>query len=81
MEKRQTLVQLDDHLLSLLDERTVRRGCSRSALIRDAIEAYLAIDADAAIDAAIVSGYERVPPREDPAVHRRAVTSIEEEPW
>ena len=55
---------------------------SRSALIRGAIEAYLAADADTAIDEAIVAGYER-DPAEDPAldVIALAAAGIEAEPW
>jgi metal-responsive CopG/Arc/MetJ family transcriptional regulator len=39
--RTQTLVQLTEALLRRLDERAAREGRSRSALIRDAIEAYL----------------------------------------
>jgi metal-responsive CopG/Arc/MetJ family transcriptional regulator len=80
--RKQTLVQLDDSLLALLDQRASSSGSSRSALIRDAIEAYLAGDVDAALDEAIVAGYQRVP-AEDPApeVSALATASIEAEPW
>ncbi len=82
MARTQTLVQLDDGLIALLDQRASGLGASRSALIRRAIEAYLAADADAAIDEAIAAGYERVP-AEDPAldVIALAAASIEAEPW
>jgi len=62
--RRQTLVQLSDELLALLDERAARTGRSRSELIRAAVERELAEDRAAAIDAAIVEGYRRIPPGE-----------------
>lgn len=58
------MVQLTDELIDALDERAYRRGLSRSALIREAVEALLADDREAAITAAIVDGYRRVPPQE-----------------
>lgn len=55
------MVQLNDQLLELLDRRAARAGVSRSQIIRDAIEAYLASDRQAAIDRQIVDGYTRAP--------------------
>ena len=82
MPRRQTLVQLSDELVALLDERAARRGVSRSRLIRTAIEAYVASDDDAAIDAAILEGYERIPPpQHDPWAEAAAKRSISTEPW
>ncbi|MHB1509723.1 MAG: ribbon-helix-helix domain-containing protein [Acidimicrobiales bacterium] len=82
MARTQTLVQLDPGMVALLDERAGMRGTSRSALIREAVEAYLRSDASAHVDAAIVEGYRRVPPGEpDSAVMAIALASIEEEPW
>jgi metal-responsive CopG/Arc/MetJ family transcriptional regulator len=82
MSRRQTLVQLSDELLALLDERAARTGRSRSELIRSAIERELADDREAAIDAAIVEGYRRVPPKErDPWAEASAKRSIGDEPW
>ena len=82
MARMQTLVQLDEQLVALLDQRASKSGASRSALIRQAIEAYLAGDVDAAVDEAIVTGYERIP-AEDPSadVITLATASIEAEPW
>jgi predicted transcriptional regulator len=80
--RRQTLVQLSDELLALLDERAARTGRSRSDLIRSAIERELAEDREAAIDAAIVDGYRRIPPKEhDPWAEASARRSIAAEPW
>ncbi len=81
--RTQTLVQLNDDLLRQLDERAAKEGRSRSALIRDAIEAYL-FDADKArIDREIIEGYERIPETEEEiqAAKRSTRRMIEEEPW
>jgi len=80
--RRQTLVQLSDELLALLDERAARTGRSRSELIRAAIERELSADADAAIDAAIVECYRRIPPPEHEVwAEASAKRSIADEPW
>jgi predicted transcriptional regulator len=82
MARTQTLVQLDDQLLLMLDSRAAAQGRSRSAIIRDAIEAYMAADIEAAIDQQIVAGYQRVPPPPVGAdIAALAGASIEEEPW
>jgi metal-responsive CopG/Arc/MetJ family transcriptional regulator len=82
MARTQTLVQLDDQLLAHLDQRAAELGVSRSKLVREAIEMYLAATIDAEIDAAIVAGYTRQPPPDlDPLIHQTAVASIESEPW
>jgi metal-responsive CopG/Arc/MetJ family transcriptional regulator len=82
MARRQTLVQLSDELLALLDERAARTGRSRSDLIRSAIERELREDREAAIDAAIVDGYTRIPqPEYDPWAEASAKRSIADEPW
>jgi metal-responsive CopG/Arc/MetJ family transcriptional regulator len=80
--RQQTLVQLTDELLALVDERAARTGKSRSELIRSALEQYLKSDRDAAIDAAILEGYRRIPAeRHDPWAHAAAAESIAAEPW
>lgn len=67
MSQTQKQVDLaDDLLMRRLDERAAREGRSRSALIRDAIEAYLYDEAKAQIDREIVEGYERIPPTDEP---------------
>jgi predicted transcriptional regulator len=81
MARRQTLVQLSDELLALLDERAARTGRSRSDVIRTAIERELAADREAAIDAAIVEGYRRLPQEPDPWADVAARESIAAEPW
>lgn len=80
--RTQTLVQLTDELLALLDERAQREGTSRSELIRRAVDRYLAGDVEAAIDRVILDGYARHPaPTPDPLTVHLAIASIEEEPW
>lgn len=79
--RTQTIVQLTDDLLAALDARREREGRSRSELIREAIEAYLAADREAAIDRAILDGYTRVPPAENLGAAWSARTTIAAEPW
>jgi metal-responsive CopG/Arc/MetJ family transcriptional regulator len=83
MPRTQTLVQLTQDLLRRLDERAAREGRSRSALIRDAIEAYLYDEARARIDREIVEGYERIPTTEEEMAwaEKEAREMIREEPW
>jgi metal-responsive CopG/Arc/MetJ family transcriptional regulator len=61
MGRTQTMVQLNDTLLEVLDQRAVESGRSRSDLIREAIEQYYKEDIEATIDRAMVEGYTRVP--------------------
>jgi metal-responsive CopG/Arc/MetJ family transcriptional regulator len=80
--RKQTLVQLNDELLGLLDEKAARLRRSRSDLIRDALEHYLAAEREAEIDRAIIEGYTRIPQEEhDPWAEAAARRSIAEEPW
>jgi metal-responsive CopG/Arc/MetJ family transcriptional regulator len=82
MPRAQILVQLDDSLLSMVDEQAAKMGASRSALIRRALAHWIATEAASSIDAAMVAGYERVPPEEiSPLAQALAVASIEAEPW
>lgn len=82
-ERTQTLVQLSRSLLNRLDERAAREGRSRSALIRDAIDAYLYDEEEARIDREIREGYERIPitGEEMAWAEASARDMIEEEPW
>ena len=80
MARTQTLVQFSDDLIERLDRYRAREGRSRSEVIREAVEQYLAADREAAIDRAIVAAYTRQPPRDvwgDDAAKRM----IAEEPW
>ena len=82
-ERTQTLVQLSRVLLQRLDERAAREGRSRSALIRDAIEAYLYDEEEARIDREIREGYERIPQTDEEVAwaESSAREAVEEEPW
>jgi metal-responsive CopG/Arc/MetJ family transcriptional regulator len=81
MARQQTLVQLTEELVALLDERAARSGRSRSALIREALEEYLRDERESTIDRAIVEGYSRIPEEDDPWADWLARESIAEEPW
>ncbi|MDQ3353014.1 MAG: ribbon-helix-helix protein, CopG family [Actinomycetota bacterium] len=59
--RTQTMVQLNEQLLGDLDRRAARDRISRSQLIRQAVEDYLAKDREAEIDRQIVEGYQRMP--------------------
>lgn len=60
--RTQTLIQLSDELLERLDRLRADDGRSRSELVREAIELYLAADREAEIDRLVVAGYARQPP-------------------
>jgi len=82
MARRQALVQLDDSRLAALDERAAASGRSRSDLVREAIDLLLGTGDAAAIDAAIVQGYERIPASTaDPWALEVALAAIRAEPW
>ena len=80
MARTQTLVQLSDELLERLDNYRAREGRSRSEVVREAIEHYLAADREAEIDRQIVEAYTRQPP-EDVWAEQAAKTMIAAEPW
>ena len=80
--RRQTLIQLDDARLAALDQRAATSGRSRSDLIREAIDLLLGTGDAAAIDAAIVTGYEHRPaPQQDTWALQSAIAAIKAEPW
>lgn len=56
------MVQLSEELLRMLDGEAARRGVSRSALIRELLEASLVDERDAEIGRQIAEGYRRIPP-------------------
>jgi plasmid stability protein len=82
MARRQTLVQLDDGRIAALDARAAATGRSRSDLIREAVDLLLGTGEAAAVDEAIVAGYERhPPPKDDPWALESALAAIRAEPW
>ncbi|HET9692519.1 MAG TPA: CopG family transcriptional regulator [Acidimicrobiales bacterium] len=80
MARTQTLVQLSDDLLARLDSRASREGRSRSDLIRRAIAAYLADDAEAAIDGQLAAAYA-ARPQDDVDHDWAALTAIASDDW
>jgi len=80
--RRQTLVQLDDARLAGLDQRAASSGRSRSDLIREAVDLLLGTGDAAAVDSAIVAGYEHnPPPAQDAWALQGALAAIRAEPW
>lgn len=79
--RQQTLVQLSDELLALIDQQAAKDGTSRSELIRRAIEAHLADTREAEIDRAIIDGYQRIPQEPDPWAEATVREQIAQEPW
>ena len=77
------MVQLNDMLLEVLDQRATETGRSRSELIREAIEHHFKDDIDARIDAAMVEGYTRIPDDDefDGIAEANGRMLIAEEPW
>lgn len=61
MARTQTIVQLSDDLLTLLDVAASKRGMSRSALVREAVEHHLHEEREAELVARMVDGYRRRP--------------------
>jgi metal-responsive CopG/Arc/MetJ family transcriptional regulator len=80
MARTQALVQFSDELLDRLDRYRAREGRSRSEVIRDAVERYLAQDREAEIDRLIVEAYTRQP-QDDAWSEEAARRMIAAEPW
>ena len=81
--RTQTLVQLNDELLALLDERAARERRSRSTLIREALESFLHDEIGAEVGRRIVEGYRRHPQTGEEVdwAEAGARDAIREEPW
>ncbi len=79
--RTQTLVQLSTEIIAQLDERAAREGRSRSELIREAIDAYVSGDREAAIDRTLVDAYTRIPQEDLLGAERAARALIAAEPW
>jgi len=80
MARTQTLVQFSDDLIDRLDRHRARTGRSRSDVIREAVERYLAADRESEIDRRLVEAYTRHPPA-DVWGEDAAKRLIAEEPW
>jgi metal-responsive CopG/Arc/MetJ family transcriptional regulator len=75
-----TLVQFSDDLLERLDRYRTREGRSRSEVIRDAVDRYLAQDRETEIDRLIVEAYT-LRPQDDAWSDEAARRMIATEPW
>jgi metal-responsive CopG/Arc/MetJ family transcriptional regulator len=80
MARTQTLVQFSEDLLDRLDRYRAREGRSRSDVVREAVERYLAADREAEIDRLLVDGYTRQPAADVWAEHAGR-DMIAAEPW
>ncbi|MGZ4205953.1 MAG: ribbon-helix-helix protein, CopG family [Actinomycetota bacterium] len=85
MARKQVLVQLNDELLKRLDELGQQTGQSRSAMVRDAVEWYMARESKAEKDRRSIEGYTRIPDTVDEDLAALAEwslrESLEEESW
>jgi metal-responsive CopG/Arc/MetJ family transcriptional regulator len=81
MPRRQTLVQLNEELLAVLDRVAASSGRSRSQVIREAIERYLQESVETDVDRVVVEAYTREPQEPDAWVDELARRSIAEERW
>lgn len=81
--RKQVLVQLSDELIEMLDHEAARRGVSRSALIRAAVEDHLQDETEAEKIARWLDGYRRMPETEEEMrwAEESARRMVEEEPW
>jgi len=55
------MVQLTDDMIEMLDAEARRQGLSRSAVIRNAVDAYLADSRERAVARQLVDAYTAVP--------------------
>jgi hypothetical protein len=60
--RRQTLVQLTDDLVDVLDAIAAKQGLTRSALIRSVLEGFVKDEDETEKDRRLVEGYTRIPP-------------------
>lgn len=61
MTRVQTIVQLNQALIAVLDREAGRRGISRSALIREALESHFKESKDRLLGEQLIAGYSRIP--------------------
>ena len=89
--RRQTLVQLTDDLVDVLDAIAAKQGTTRSALIRSVLEGFVMDEDEAEKDRRLIEGYTKFPPgtEDDPPewgtledwADWSARQAISEEPW
>lgn len=78
--RTQVLVQLSDELIAVLDQMAVSMEKSRSELIREAVESYMAESVQSEIDRRIVDAYSQRP-ADDIWAEANARELIRAEPW
>jgi len=76
--RKQVLVQLSDELVELLDRRAKNRAVSRSQLIRQAVEQFVAADREAERERAYIESYTRFPQEDDPGADIAAILAAKE---
>lgn len=88
MARRQTLVQLTDDLVIILDAIAAKRGVTRSALIRTVLESFVGREDEEEKDRRLIEGYTKFPPElEDewgplyPWAEDAAQRLVTAEPW
>lgn len=76
-------MQLTEDLVRRLDRLGGETGRSRSALVRDAVERYVAAESEAEKDRRLIEGYTRFPPDHefDSWAEESAREMLEEECW
>jgi metal-responsive CopG/Arc/MetJ family transcriptional regulator len=83
MTRKPVLVQLSDELIEKLDRLGETQARSRSALVRDAVERYVAEESEDLLDRRMAEAYRAVPDDADFAAwadHAQREL-VEEEPW
>ena len=73
MARRQVLVQLSDELVRELDLRARNRAVSRSQLIREAVEQFVADELEAERERLYIESYTRFPQEDDPGADISAI--------
>ncbi len=73
MARRQVLVQLSDELVASLDLRARNRAVSRSQLIREAVEQFVADELEAERERLYIESYTRFPQEDDPGADISAI--------
>jgi predicted transcriptional regulator len=83
VEKRPVLIQFSEELLRRLDELGQQLGRSRSSMVRDAVERYVAKESEAEKDRRTIEGYTRFPDTGEFLADAEAGLRrlVEEEPW
>lgn len=81
--RKPVLVQMSDELVAKLDVLSEQLGRSRSAIVRDAAERYVAQESIAEKDRRTIEGYKRNPPSDefDDWAEAGAKRLLEDESW